>query len=600
MFFLIPIGHNRFVVRQLPFVTIGFLLACIALFIPTQRQMSADALAIHHGQQALFAHYNRHPHLEIPDALYDHLSPELRDVVSQRLHWRDWYDSDPDEASDWAEAFLAQHAKQSQQRGSTASTLVDALNPFPSSGGCRGRAGCLPDTSALTTDIYKARAIQQLATQTAPEHHAQQSQLDQLADALIETSQGTLLRRFAFWPNAPQLPGILTYALLHGGVLHLVFNLLFLWLAAVKLEDIWGRWLFAGLFILFAVGAALAHMARFPTSDIPVIGASGAVAGLMGAFLIRLSRTRIRFFYFLWFFRIKPYTGVFHAKAYAVLPLWFGLEVFHALFTGGDSVAYWTHVGGFVLGALTALIFRVTDFETRVLKRHPDDDPDIDDEVARQTAPLVAFQHAGNASANATAPPTLSPVSQDAVPDAPAKTHAVSIRARRELLLQSLTPTELRGTTPLGRPITLSATDISAVALGRIERVQGDPLSSLFSAGIPHDPAHIIALVEVRHAAAPPPDDEAKSDAGAPDPQSERGLWLIDTQKCPWSALFPDAQMNSRTAVKALTRALLQVFSHATYIKGGAESPDKIPIYQALEDFIRTAEKKTTPPAKSL
>ncbi|MCK9523372.1 MAG: hypothetical protein M0R76_10075, partial [Proteobacteria bacterium] len=141
-------------------------------------------------------------------------------------------------------------------------------------------------------------------------------------------------------------------------------------------------------------------------------------------------------------------------------------------------------------------------------------------------------------------------------------------------------------------------TDISAVALGRIERVQGDPLSPIFAAGIPHDPAHIIALIEVRHVETPAPDAEPAT--AAPAPQPERGLWLIDTQKCPWSALFPNAQMNSRTAVKALTRALLQVFSHATYIKGGAESPDKIPIYQALEDFIRTAEKKTTPPEESL
>ena len=161
----------------------------------------------------------------------------------------------------------------------------------------------------------------------------------------------------------------ITHIFLHGGIMHLLGNMLFLWIVGCLLEDSWGRLPFLLFYLAGGAFAGFAHCMQDTTSAIPLIGASGAIAAAMGAFTVIHFTTRIKFFYlFIFFFR--PILGTFYLPAFVVLPLWFFQQL--ALksmsdFSGGSSVAYIAHIAGYMAGIITALTFRATGFEKRCL-----------------------------------------------------------------------------------------------------------------------------------------------------------------------------------------------------------------------------------------
>jgi membrane associated rhomboid family serine protease len=159
---------------------------------------------------------------------------------------------------------------------------------------------------------------------------------------------------------------LVSYAFLHAGWLHLFGNLLILYLAGPALEDRWGRPLF---FVFYIAAAAFAGLGWAATLDstLPCIGASGAVAGAMGAFLMRWWRVRIRFFYFFWLI-IRPLVGTFEAPAYLMLPLWFLAQLVAAVGSSSASsgVAFWAHVWGFVFGVGFAWVVHFVGIEERI------------------------------------------------------------------------------------------------------------------------------------------------------------------------------------------------------------------------------------------
>jgi membrane associated rhomboid family serine protease len=190
----------------------------------------------------------------------------------------------------------------------------------------------------------------------------EQAQLDRLVNNFEVSRSRSVFRAFGYIPAEPHLLALLTSMFMHGGWLHLIGNMLFLWLSGTSLEDRWGRIFFPALYLASGVVATLIHAAIQPQSILPLVGASGAIAGLMGAFLIRLATTRIRFFFWFFFFR-----GTFYAPAYVVLPLWL-LQQFMMARTGtAGSVAVWAHIGGFGLGVAVALLVRLTDLEAKLL-----------------------------------------------------------------------------------------------------------------------------------------------------------------------------------------------------------------------------------------
>jgi membrane associated rhomboid family serine protease len=170
-------------------------------------------------------------------------------------------------------------------------------------------------------------------------------------------------------PKRPESPGLFTYMFMHAGWGHLIGNFLILFLAGPPLEDRWGRPLFAGVYVAAGLFAGGFYVLMTPGSNLPLVGASGAIAALMGASLVRFWATKIRFFYIFWVLRII--TGTFWAPVWAMLPLWFLSNLFMARLADDlgvvSGVAYWCHVGGFVFGTAFAYGMRHWRIEERYL-----------------------------------------------------------------------------------------------------------------------------------------------------------------------------------------------------------------------------------------
>ncbi|MFK7988744.1 MAG: rhomboid family intramembrane serine protease [Sandaracinaceae bacterium] len=184
-------------------------------------------------------------------------------------------------------------------------------------------------------------------------------------DAQLEAAVGRLVAainqlptlRFGYRPGHPTVQGVVGHTFMHGGLFHLLGNMLFLFVAGGVLECFWRKWAYLLLYFGTAFAGTAAHHLADPDSLTPVIGASGAVAGLIGAFVVCHPKTRIRIgWFFLFFFR--PYYGSWWIKAWIVIPLWAGSELVHALFSANDGVAYWAHVGGFFGGVAVGLVSR--------------------------------------------------------------------------------------------------------------------------------------------------------------------------------------------------------------------------------------------------
>jgi len=115
------------------------------------------------------------------------------------------------------------------------------------------------------------------------------------------------------------------------------------------------------------VVACLFHAAAFPKSNAPLIGASGAIAGVMGAFMIRHYKTKIRFAYFVWFFFFRPFFGTFAIYAAIALPFWFVQQILGAGWSGETGTAYWAHIGGFVFGAVVGVSLKLFGLEKKYI-----------------------------------------------------------------------------------------------------------------------------------------------------------------------------------------------------------------------------------------
>jgi membrane associated rhomboid family serine protease len=191
-----------------------------------------------------------------------------------------------------------------------------------------------------------------------------EEEMIRLGGQLEQIQAESTLGRYAFYPSRRVPLSYLTANFLHGGWLHLIFNMWFLWLAGGVLEDTWGRPLYSGFYLLCGVAALWGYGLVYPNGLIPVIGASGAIAGLMGGFLARFPKTKIQLGFFFWTFRPRLFR--FKAPAYAVLPLWLGEQLLSGVMAGeSGGVAYWAHIGGFGFGLVTALLLRYSGVEQR-------------------------------------------------------------------------------------------------------------------------------------------------------------------------------------------------------------------------------------------
>ncbi len=156
------------------------------------------------------------------------------------------------------------------------------------------------------------------------------------------------------------VPGLLTHLFLHASWLHLMGNALFLWIFAPRLESRLGRPLFLAFYLLGGLAAAAGHILADPGSDVPMIGASGAISAVLGGYVVLFPRARIQSLVFLVFFY-----ELIAVPSVVVLGFWFVLQLIDGFaslgLTTGTSggVAFWAHVGGFVAGLAMALALRL-------------------------------------------------------------------------------------------------------------------------------------------------------------------------------------------------------------------------------------------------
>jgi membrane associated rhomboid family serine protease len=309
---LLPVGHERNTVSRLPIVTIILIVTNILAFVLTTGTIQSES-----GDSGIAI---LRMHILILKARYSDLTltPEIQQMVDDLRTRR------PDTWK-WIAA---------------------------------------PDRKPV--DAWEAT----LVADPDPNMDRLQAEMDTLCQQLekLETDDNSLLWRYAYHSYKPTVQSYITHQFLHGGWLHLISNMWILWLCGVVLEDVWVHFLVLGFYLIGGIFAAFFHGWMNPQSMIPMIGASGAIAGLMGALLARFPRLKIKMAYFLFVVRFRT----FDAPVYVVAPLWFVAELFWGMM-GSGSVAHWAHVGGFVFGVAIGLGLYAVKIENVVNRPSPED-----------------------------------------------------------------------------------------------------------------------------------------------------------------------------------------------------------------------------------
>jgi len=188
-------------------------------------------------------------------------------------------------------------------------------------------------------------------------------------DLLNTLEPGT---RFQVGPNAwcvltgsSPIYTLVTSMFMHGGWMHLLGNMWFMWIFGNNVEDSMGHARFVAFYLLCGLAAAAAQIISNPTSGIPMVGASGAIGGVMGAYIMLYPRVHVNMLIFLGFF-----ITTVAVPAVFMLGYWLLIQVLGGIGSigaHGGGVAFWAHIGGFVAGALLVLLFRKPEF----VDRHP-------------------------------------------------------------------------------------------------------------------------------------------------------------------------------------------------------------------------------------
>lgn len=167
---------------------------------------------------------------------------------------------------------------------------------------------------------------------------------------------GLVPQRLTTQPTVESLVTVLTSMFMHGGFMHVLGNLWFLHIFGDNVEDNMGPARFAVFYLLCGAAAAIAQIAVNPGSLVPMVGASGAIAGVLAAYLVLYPGARV-----VTLIPIFIFIHWTELPAWVFIALWFGLQFFSglgALSNAGGGVAYWAHIGGFVAGLALVMLFR--------------------------------------------------------------------------------------------------------------------------------------------------------------------------------------------------------------------------------------------------
>jgi hypothetical protein len=184
----------------------------------------------------------------------------------------------------------------------------------------------------------------------------------------------SLINIFGFIPGRLVNPSMFAYApwevvitlvtslFLHGGLVHLFGNMMYLWVFGGAIEEAMGHLRYLVFFVVCGVVGSLTHTLLFPHSPVPSIGASGSIAGVLGAFLVLHPRARIATL-----FPLVVYWAIAEVRAALFLPVWFAMQFFNGFLAlaaaqrteQAAGIAWWAHVGGFLFGAIVGAIYRM-------------------------------------------------------------------------------------------------------------------------------------------------------------------------------------------------------------------------------------------------
>jgi membrane associated rhomboid family serine protease len=172
--------------------------------------------------------------------------------------------------------------------------------------------------------------------------------------------------------NPPWFVTLVSSMFMHGGWLHIAFNMLFLWIFGNNIEDSMGRIRYILFYLLGGIAAVAAQIAVSPSAVVPTVGASGAIAAVLGGYLILYPRARILTIVFLFLF----FTFI-EIPAMVMLGIWIFLQFLPAVGqlatpdVGGGGVAYWAHLGGFIFGMAAIMLFAHRKSTRYEQPRHP-------------------------------------------------------------------------------------------------------------------------------------------------------------------------------------------------------------------------------------
>ncbi|MBS1824281.1 MAG: rhomboid family intramembrane serine protease [Acidobacteria bacterium] len=180
--------------------------------------------------------------------------------------------------------------------------------------------------------------------------------------ALDDFSRNELIMSFGVVPARLYLDTLITSMFLHGGWMHLIGNMWFLWIYGDNVEDILGSWRYLMFYLLCGIAAALVHVFFNAGSRIPTVGASGAIAGVMGAYMAKFPHSRV-----LTLIPIIVFFTTVEIPATIILAYWLLLQIFSGVGEVAQShvskggVAWWAHIGGFAAGYLLIHILKTRD-----------------------------------------------------------------------------------------------------------------------------------------------------------------------------------------------------------------------------------------------
>ena len=170
--------------------------------------------------------------------------------------------------------------------------------------------------------------------------------------SLDPETQNLFVDTYALIPYHFQIASVFTSMFLHSGWMHVLGNMWFLWIFGDNIEDILGHGKYLLFYLACGVAAAIAQVGMNPDSQVPMVGASGAIAGVMGAYMIKFPQSRILTLFTLLFFWVTE------VPAWLMLIYWFGLQFLSGVGSLGASqtmqggVAFFAHIGGFVAGMI--------------------------------------------------------------------------------------------------------------------------------------------------------------------------------------------------------------------------------------------------------